>query len=129
MSIRLAWCLMSVLCIATGDTMATRLRMPLECYERDALRYIDHRGHHAVVLAPDGRRVAVKPGMYLGMRDGRVIRVTRDAIFIVELVSDGERGWLEEPVTIMREPAGAIRPVPPELARNDCLRDDGISGP
>lgn len=128
MSIRFAWCLMSVLCIASGDALAMRPRQVLECYERDALRYVDHRGRHAVLLTPDGRRVAVRRGMYLGTDDGRVMRITRDAIFITEVVSDGEGGWLERAVTIVREAAGVIRPVSPELARNECLRDEGLPG-
>lgn len=112
---------LSLSLLFAGDAMAARGRMPLECFERDALRYVDFRWRHAIVLAPDGRRHVVEPGVYLGQEDGRVVRVTREAIELVELVFDGEGGWLERPETIPRETSPIPRPVPEAIAKSDCV--------
>jgi type IV pilus assembly protein PilP len=42
----------------------------------------------------------MKVGDYLGRNDGRIISITDAQVDVVELVPDGEGGWLERPRTI-----------------------------
>lgn len=62
-------------------------------------------------LANDGSRFGlikgaggvhrVKAGDYLGRNHGRVILIDESKIDVVEIVPDGEGGWLERPRTLM----------------------------
>ncbi|HYQ37824.1 MAG TPA: type 4a pilus biogenesis lipoprotein PilP [Pseudomonas sp.] len=62
------------------------------------------------LLANDGGRFAliggaggvhrVKVGDYLGRNYGRIVAINDDRIEIVEIVPDGEGGWLERPRTL-----------------------------
>lgn len=42
----------------------------------------------------------VKVGDYLGRNDGRIVSVSDTQIDVIEIVPDGEGGWLERPRTI-----------------------------
>lgn len=62
------------------------------------------------LLANDGGRFAlisgaggvhrVKVGDYLGRNYGRIVTISDDRIEVVEIVPDGEGGWLERPRTL-----------------------------
>lgn len=42
----------------------------------------------------------VKAGDYLGRNDGRIVSITESQIDVIEIVPDGEGGWLERPRTL-----------------------------
>ena len=42
----------------------------------------------------------VKVGDYLGRNDGRIVSITESQIDVIEIVPDGEGGWLERPRTL-----------------------------
>jgi type IV pilus assembly protein PilP len=42
----------------------------------------------------------VKVGDYLGRNDGRIVAITESQVDVVEIVPDGEGGWLERPRSI-----------------------------
>nr|WP_019363988.1 type 4a pilus biogenesis lipoprotein PilP [Pseudomonas luteola] len=42
----------------------------------------------------------VKVGDYLGRNDGRIVSITESKIDVIEIVPDGEGGWLERPRTL-----------------------------
>jgi len=81
-----------------------RRKQPLENFPLDSLDMVGTIGQGAslvaLVLAPDKVTYRVRPGMYLGQSDGRVISVSADRIELVELVPDGAGGWLERPAAI-----------------------------
>jgi type IV pilus assembly protein PilP len=76
-----------------------RRRQPLEAFTLDSLSMVGTIGAGsspvALVLAPDKVTYRVTPGVYLGQSDGRVVTVTPNKIELVELVPDGNGGWLE----------------------------------
>ena len=53
------------------------------------------------LLRSEGSVYRVKEGDYLGRNHGRVVSVTAGAVEVVELVTDGEGGWLERPRTLI----------------------------
>lgn len=56
-------------------------------------------GMFALIRGGDGvHRVSI--GDYLGGNHGRITAITIDGIEIVEIVSDGDGGWLERPRTL-----------------------------
>ncbi len=76
-----------------------RRRQPLEAFTLDSLSMVGTIGAGnspvALVLAPDKVTYRVTPGVYLGQSDGRVVSVSPNKIELVELVPDGNGGWLE----------------------------------
>jgi type IV pilus assembly protein PilP len=81
-----------------------RRRQPLEAYTLDTLSMVGSIGTgpglSALVLAPDKVTYRVRPGVYLGQSDGRVVAVSGNRIELVELVPDGNGGWLERQAVI-----------------------------
>ena len=81
-----------------------RRRQPLEAYTLDTLSMVGSIGTgpglSALVLAPDKVTYRVRPGVYLGQSDGRVVAVSANRIELVELVPDGNGGWLERQAVI-----------------------------
>lgn len=82
----------------------TRRKQPLEDFPLDSLSMVGTIGQGgalvALVRAPDKVTYRVRPGMYLGQSDGRIVSVSGDKIELVELVPDGAGGWLERPASI-----------------------------
>ena len=56
-------------------------------------------GHFALVSGAGGVH-RVKVGDYLGRNYGRIVAINDDRIEVVEIVPDGEGGWLERPRTL-----------------------------
>ena len=81
-----------------------RRKQPLENFPLDSLDMVGTIGQGkdmvALVLAPDKVTYRVRPGMYLGQSDGKVLSVAEDRIELVELVPDGAGGWMERPAAI-----------------------------
>jgi type IV pilus assembly protein PilP len=56
-------------------------------------------GRYALIKGAGGVH-RVKVGDYLGRNDGRIISITESQIDVIEIVPDGEGGWLERPRTL-----------------------------
>ncbi|WP_213875600.1 pilus assembly protein PilP [Pseudomonas sp. dw_358] len=56
-------------------------------------------GRYALMRGAGGVH-RVKVGDYLGRNEGRIVAITESQVDIVEIVPDGEGGWLERPRTI-----------------------------
>lgn len=73
-----------------------RRRQPLESFTLDTLSMVGSIGSGpnltALVLAPDKVTHRVRPGVYMGQSDGRVVSVTATGIELIELVPDGAGG-------------------------------------
>ncbi|WP_462379842.1 type 4a pilus biogenesis lipoprotein PilP [Pseudomonas sp. Marseille-QA0892] len=59
----------------------------------------DTKGTFALVRGAGGVH-RVKVGDYLGRNDGRIVSIDEGQIEVVELVPDGDGGWLERPRSI-----------------------------
>ncbi|NLY13754.1 MAG: pilus assembly protein PilP [Gammaproteobacteria bacterium] len=56
-------------------------------------------GTYALIRGGDGVH-RVRIGDYLGGNHGRVTAITASAVEVIEIVSDGDGGWLERPRTL-----------------------------
>lgn len=56
-------------------------------------------GRYALIKGAGGVH-RVKVGDYLGQNDGKIVAVTDSEVDVVELVPDGEGGWIERPRSI-----------------------------
>ena len=54
----------------------------------------------ALVEDPTGAVNRIKVGNYMGKNFGRVIEVTEASVSVIEIVPDGQEGWVERPRTI-----------------------------
>lgn len=91
---------------ASGELMPDpeRVREPLETYELEALQLVGvlvlGGVTHGLVRVPSGEVHRVQPGNYLGRSYGRVVDISDMAIQLVELVPDGDRGWVERSASL-----------------------------
>jgi hypothetical protein len=118
--IRLGAALLATLCLCAAGASATGRRMPLECFDLTALRYVEYRWPSAVVSSPDGAIHRVRKGDFVGLNVGRVVRITRDAISVVETVPDGDGGWMESPALMRRVEPGETVEVAPGWPVDHC---------
>ena len=56
-------------------------------------------GVYALIRGGDGVH-RIRMGDYLGANHGRVVAITAAGVEIIEIVSDGDGGWLERPRTL-----------------------------
>lgn len=81
-----------------------RRKEPLEQYPLDSLGMVGTltRGgeRRGLVRDPDGVVHRVVPGNYLGQNHGRIAAVEPDQIRIVEIVRDGQGGWMERDASL-----------------------------
>jgi len=54
----------------------------------------------ALVRDSSGSVVRVKKGEYMGQNHGRIVSIMNDRINLIEIVPDGQGGWLERPRTL-----------------------------
>jgi type IV pilus assembly protein PilP len=82
-----------------------RRRQPLEAFTLDSLSMVGTIGKSGnvtgLILAPDKVTYRVTPGVYIGQSDGRIISVSPNLIELIELVPDGNGGWLERQANIV----------------------------
>lgn len=83
----------------------TRVKEPLEAFPLDALDMVGTIGDPmnsptALITDPSGAVHRLKPGNYLGQNDGQITAVYEDRVELVELVSNGNGGWMERPASI-----------------------------
>ncbi|MBK8283518.1 MAG: pilus assembly protein PilP [Ahniella sp.] len=83
----------------------SRVKEPLEGFPLDALDMVGTIGDPmnsptALITDPSGAVHRLKPGNYLGQNDGQITAVYEDRVELVELVSNGNGGWMERPASI-----------------------------
>lgn len=81
----------------------TRVRQFLESFNIESFVMVgtlaNTAGTYALVRGSDGvHRVGI--GDYIGTNHGRIIAITAAGIEVIEIVSDGDGGWLERPRTL-----------------------------
>jgi type IV pilus assembly protein PilP len=54
----------------------------------------------ALIRDGEGGVVKVRKGEYMGRNHGRVVSVDNDRVNLIEIVPDGQGGWLERPRTL-----------------------------
>ncbi len=83
---------------------ADRAKEYLESFPLDSMDMVGTLGTNddlAVLLKdPDGVVHRLRPGNYLGQNDGQITAIFEDHIELVELVSNGNGGWIERPASI-----------------------------
>ncbi len=81
-----------------------RRRQALEAFSLDGLSMVGTIGVGAsitgLILAPDKVTYRVRPGSYIGQSDGKVISVDAYEVNLVELIPDGNGGWIERQARI-----------------------------
>ncbi|HUB91622.1 MAG TPA: pilus assembly protein PilP [Dyella sp.] len=86
---------------------AGRPRQPLEAYSLDSLRMVGTIGAgstmEALIKDPGGVIHRVHINEYMGQNYGRVTAINGDHVDLVELVSNGNGGWMERPASIALE--------------------------
>lgn len=77
----------------------SRSKEPLEAYPLDTLRMVGsfelRNEKWSLVSAPDGGIYRIRPDNYLGQNNGKVVRISDAAIELVEIIEDGQGGWME----------------------------------
>ncbi len=83
---------------------ANRAKQPLEMFALDSLKMVGTVGAgtntEVLVKDPGGVIHRVRAGEYLGQNYGHVTVVSDDHIELVEMVSNGNGGWMERPASI-----------------------------
>ena len=83
---------------------ANRPREPLEMFSLDTLKMVGTlgTGSNLEVLVKDPGAVIhrVHVGEYMGQNYGHITAISEDHIDLVELVSNGNGGWMERPASI-----------------------------
>lgn len=76
-----------------------RRKEPLESYPLDGLKLVGtlDRGKQkwALIAAPDKIVYRVTVGNHLGQADGRIVSIGEDKLTLMEIVPDGQGGWVE----------------------------------
>lgn len=85
-----------------GDDLAPDLSRPREALERYPLDALDLVGtltidgrRSALIRDPQGEVHALQVGAHAGTDFGRIVQITTDAVTLVEIVSNGQGGWVE----------------------------------
>ncbi|MEO7916656.1 MAG: pilus assembly protein PilP [Dokdonella sp.] len=78
---------------------------PLESFPMDGLKMMGTlgKGNNLIVLVRDPDNVIhrVRRGNYMGQNNGRITVLAEDHLDLVELVSNGNGGWMERPVSLV----------------------------
>lgn len=81
-----------------------RRKEPLESFALDGLDMVgtlERDGRQwALIRDPDDAVHQVMEGNYLGQNYGQITRVTRSKVELVELIPDGQGGWMEREAAI-----------------------------
>jgi len=75
-------------------------RFPLDSLRMQGVITKDKGPLFALLLDPTGATNTIKVGDYIGKNFGRVIEVTYTQVAVMEIVPDGQDGWVERPRTI-----------------------------
>ena len=81
-----------------------RPKQPLEMFSLDSLKMVGTIGTganvEALVKDPSGVIHPVHRNEYMGQNYGRITAISDDHIDLVELVSNGNGGWMERPASV-----------------------------
>ena len=81
-----------------------RRKEPLEQYPLDSLDMVGTLGRNGkqwgLVRSPDGTIHQVLPGNHMGQNYGRITTISADSIQLVEIVPDGQGGWMERDAAV-----------------------------
>lgn len=81
-----------------------RAREPLEAFPLDGLKMMGTLGSGAALVGlikdPDGVIHRIRIGNFMGQNYGRITVLADDHIDLVELVSNGNGGWMERPAAV-----------------------------
>lgn len=81
----------------------TRVKQFLEGFNIESFVMVgtlsNEAGVYALIRGSDGVH-RIRMGDYLGGNHGRVVAITAAGVEIIEIVSDGDGGWLERPRTL-----------------------------
>lgn len=81
-----------------------RPKEPLESFPLDGLKMMGTLGKGAALVVlvrdPDNVIHRVRRGNYMGQNNGRITVLAEDHVDLVELVSNGNGGWMERPVSM-----------------------------
>jgi len=83
---------------------ANRAREPLEMFALDSLKMVGSVGvgpqMEVLIKDPGGVIHRVHVGEYMGQNYGHITAISEDHVDLVELVSNGNGGWMERPASI-----------------------------
>lgn len=83
---------------------ANRAKQPLEMFSLDSLKMVGTLGAgsglEVLIKDPGGVIHRVHAGDYMGQNYGHITAISDDHIDLVELVSNGNGGWMERPASI-----------------------------
>ena len=80
-----------------------RRREPLEAFPLDTMSLVgslDRNGALVALVKVGGLLYQVKPGNYLGLNYGRVVRITETEVVLREIVQDSTGEWTERPAAL-----------------------------
>lgn len=55
----------------------------------------------ALIQTPDGQVERVQVGNYMGLNQGRIVRISPTQIDVVEIIPDGREGYVERPRSLI----------------------------
>ncbi|MGD9888663.1 MAG: pilus assembly protein PilP [Halothiobacillaceae bacterium] len=83
---------------------SNRSKEPLEAFPLDGIGMMGiiqrNDRPEALVSAPDGTIHTVVVGNYLGQNFGKITNIQETKIDLIEILPDGNGGWMEKPATI-----------------------------
>ena len=81
-----------------------RAREFLEQFPLDSMRMVGTLAlqgkSYGLVQGKDGLVHRVLPGAYIGQNDGRILSITKTKISILQIVPDGQGGYIENPASL-----------------------------
>lgn len=95
--------------VRAGKRVYPNLSRPLQPLENYALEVLIMKGTMrdvsgnivALVRTPDGELEKVQPGSYMGQNHGRVVKIDPNQMELLEIVPDGQDGYIERPRTLV----------------------------
>jgi len=89
---------------------SNRSKEPLEAFPLDGMGMMGiierNDRPEALVSAPDGTIHTVAIGSYLGQNFGKITDIQETRIDLIEILPDGNGGWMEKPATITMKDSG-----------------------
>jgi len=89
---------------------SNRSKEPLEAFPLDGMGMMGiierNDRTEALVSAPDGTIHTVVVGNYLGQNFGKITDIQETKIDLIEILPDGNGGWMEKPATITMKDSG-----------------------